>query len=70
MITAIDTNVIGALWDQDARLSQAAQSALDAALGRGGLIIAAPVFSELLACPGRDESFLDSFLGDTAITVD
>ncbi|SRR6266545_2214897 len=70
MITAIDTNIIVALWDQDDRLSQAAQSALDAALAHGGLTIAAPVFAELLACPGRDETFLDSFLSDTAITVD
>jgi predicted nucleic acid-binding protein len=41
MTTAIDTNVIVALWDRDTRLNSAAQSALDAALGRGGLIIAA-----------------------------
>jgi hypothetical protein len=70
MTTAIDTNVIVALWDQDASLNSAAQSALDAALGRGGLVIAAPVFAELLACPGRDQAFLDRFILDAGIVVD
>ena len=70
MTTAIDTNVIVALWDRDATLNSAAQSALDAALGRGGLIIAAPVFAELMACPGRDQAFLDMFFHDAGIVVD
>lgn len=70
MITAIDTNVIVALWDKGPDLSSDAQSALDRALGRGGLVIAAPVLAELLACPGRDEAFLDVFLNDTGITVE
>lgn len=70
MITAIDTNVIVALWDKGPDFSLDAQSALDRALGGGGLVICAPVFAELLAWPGRDEAFLDVFLNDTGITVD
>jgi len=70
MITVVDTNIIVALWDKDPSLSSAAQSALDAALERGGLIIAAPVFAELMACPGRDEAFLNSFFEDTGIMID
>jgi hypothetical protein len=70
MTTAIDTNVIVALWDRDTRLNSAAQSALDAALGRGGLTIAAPVFAELMACPGRDQAFLDMFFLDAGIAID
>jgi hypothetical protein len=70
MTVAIDTNVIVALWDRDASLSSAAQLALDAALERGGLIISAPVFAELIACPGRNETFVQSFLEDTGIAVD
>ena len=70
MTTAVDTNVIVALWDKDPGLSAAAQRALDAALGQGGLIVAAPVFAELLACPGRDKAFLDAFFQDTGITID
>jgi hypothetical protein len=70
MTTAIDTNVIVALWDRDTPLNSAAQSALDAALGRGGLIIAAPVFAELMVCPGRDQAFLDLFFQDAGILID
>ncbi len=70
MITAIDTNVIGALWDRDPALSSAAQAALDSALGQGSLLVSAPVFAELLAAPGRDESLLDRFFRDTGISVD
>lgn len=70
MTTAIDTNVIVTLWDQDPALSLAAQTALDAAFNRGGLIAAAPVFAELLAAPGRTENFLNSFLEETGIAVD
>jgi len=70
MTTAIDTNVIVALWDKDDAVNSAAQSALDAALRRGHLVIPAPVFAELVACPGRSEAFLDAFLKDTGISVD
>jgi predicted nucleic acid-binding protein len=70
MTTAVDTNVIVALWDKDPSLSSAAQSALDEALERGGLVVAAPVFAELAACPGRAEAFLDAFFVETGITID
>lgn len=70
MTTAIDTNVVVALWDKDAILSSAAEIALDAAFHRGNLVVAAPVFSELMAAPGRSERFVNSFLEDTAIAVD
>lgn len=70
MTTAIDSNVIVALWDRDPGLSSAAQSALDAALGRGTLVTSATVFAELLAAPGRQEAFLDSFFGETGIQID
>lgn len=70
MTTAIDTNVIVALWDKDDAVNSAAQAALDAALRRGRLVIPAPIFAELRACPGRSEAFLDAFLKDTGISVD
>jgi predicted nucleic acid-binding protein len=68
--TAIDTNVIIALWDRDSRLSLAAQHALERALVRGGLLLSAPVFAELLAAPGRTEAFVTRFLDETGIGVD
>ena len=70
MTTAIDTNILVALWHEDDSLNTLARSALDAALGRGSLVIAAPVFAELLAAPSRDEAFLDSFCRETGISVD
>jgi len=70
MTTAIDTNIFAALWDEDNTLNLTAQASLDAALGRGSLVISGSVFAELLACPGRNEEFLDSFLKETGIAVD
>ncbi len=70
MSTAIDTNVIVALWDSDAALSRDAETALDAAFKRGNLIVAAPVFAELIAAPGRSEDFVSLFLEENGIAVD
>ncbi len=70
MTTAVDTNVVVALWDRDPVLSSAAQSALDTALSRGRLVVGAPVFAELMAAPGRSEPFLNSFVKDTGIGVE
>ena len=70
MTTSVDTNVIVALWDRDPAVSHAAQKALDAALGRGSLVLSAPVFAELIAAPGRTEAFLDKFCSHTGIRVE
>jgi predicted nucleic acid-binding protein len=70
MTTAIDTNVVIALWDRNPALNLAAEKALEAALGRGELIAAAPVFAELIAAPGRSEAFIGSFFEETGIRVD
>lgn len=70
MTTAVDTNVITALWDSNDTLNQRAQVALDQALERGSLVVAAPVFAELLALPGRSESFLETFFRESGVAVD
>jgi predicted nucleic acid-binding protein len=70
MTTAVDTNIFVALWDESEAQKPAARPALDAALRRGSLIVAAPVYSELLAFPSRSESFLDRFFRETGIYVD
>src|SRR5579864_4124441 len=70
MNTALDTNIIVALWDPDEALNLDVQSALDAALGHGKLIIASPVYAELMAFPSRTEAFLDTFFSDTGIQID
>ncbi len=70
MTTAIDTNVVVALWDKDPALSLAAQTALEAAFRRGSLVVSAPVFAELMAAPGRTETFVTAFVEETGIAVD
>lgn len=70
MITAVDTNLIVALWNTDPKLNLIAQKALDGAIGKGGLVISAPVFAELLAAPSRTESFVEAFVVNTGISVD
>lgn len=70
MTTAVDSNVVIALWDKDSALSLAAQNALEAAFHRGNLVAAVPVFAELIAAPGRTETFVGSFFEDTGIAID
>ena len=70
MTTAIDTNIIVALWDADSGVALAARAALDAAFHGGNLIMAAPVFAELIAAPRRTETFVFEFLEDTGIAID
>jgi predicted nucleic acid-binding protein len=70
MTTAVDTNVLVALWDADESLNGAAQSALDTAQSRGGLVIPAPVFAELMAFPRRTVEFLENFCAETGIQID
>ena len=69
MTTSVDTNVIVALWDRDPAVSNTAQKALDEALGRGSLVLSAPVFAELIAAPGRTGAFFNAFCSDTGIRV-
>ena len=70
MISAVDTNVIVALWDADERGHLTALDLLDDAASRGGVLICGAVFGELLACPGRTEEFVNGFLDDADISVD
>jgi predicted nucleic acid-binding protein len=70
MTTAIDTNIIVALWDADSGVDLAARIALDAAFHRGNLTVAAPVFAELIAATGRTETFVAAFLADAGIAID
>ena len=70
MTTVVDSNVIVGLWDRDDALNASAQSALDAALAQGDLVVPAPVYAELMAFAGRTESFLDAFFRETSIAVD
>jgi len=70
MISAIDTNVIVALWDADKRGHLTALDLLDEAASRGGIVICGAVYGELLACPGRSLNFVNEFLDDADVAVD
>lgn len=70
MTTAIDTNIIVALWDSDDTLHRPAREALDAALARGSLVICGAVHAELIAAPGRTAAFVDRFCDTTGIAVE
>lgn len=70
MTTAIDSNVLVALWNEDDALNAEAAGALEAVAVRGTLVIAAPVYVELRTVPDRDERAIDFFLSKTGIDVD
>jgi hypothetical protein len=69
MRTAIDTNVLSALWSKEPPAPDIARN-LGNAKTEGGLVVAAPVYAELLAYPKATESFVNTFLADTGIDVD
>ena len=69
MRTAIDTNVLSALWSKEPAASEIARS-LGNAKAEGGLVVSGPVYAELLAYPKATESFVNGFLADTGIAVD
>jgi predicted nucleic acid-binding protein len=70
MTTAIDSNVLVALWNSDDSLNRSAQKALRAARSGGPLVISAPVFAELVAALSRNEAFIDSFCSETSIAIE
>ena|SRR5690242_8001955 len=70
MTTAVDTNILAVLWDPEDRLNIPVRAALDGALEHGSLIVAAPVYAELLGFPSRNEAFLNYFFKESGIFVD
>ena len=70
MTTAIDTNILVTLWDEDDTLHVPVRRALEGVFERGKLVIAGAVYAELLAAPGRTEEFLDRFCEETRIGVE
>jgi predicted nucleic acid-binding protein len=70
MTTAIDTNVVTALWNNDDALNVRAQAALDGVFDRGKLVVSGVVYAELLAAPARTEEFVDQFLHAAAIDIE
>jgi predicted nucleic acid-binding protein len=69
MRTAIDTNILSALWSREQLATDVAKKLGDAKID-GGLVIGAPVYAELLAHPKATEAFLSNFISDTGIVLD
>ena len=69
MRTAIDTNILSALWSNEP-LAEKIPERLGEAKKHGALLIAPVVYVELLAYPRATESFVSGFLSQTGITVD
>ena len=67
--TAIDSNVIVALWSREPTASHMA-ALLRNARTAGPLVVAAPVWAELHAAPGATAAFVARFLVDTGIERD
>ena len=70
MTTALDTNILVALWTKDDALNEKAQSMLDDAHSRGPMVISAVVYAELLAEQQRNEAFVDGFCNEAGIEVE
>lgn len=70
MTTAIDSNVIVALWNEDETQNLTAKKTLGESQMRGGLVICGAVYAELMAAPGRSETFVDRFCEEAGIVVE
>ncbi len=70
MITAVDTNIFIVLWSGTLEASSVARKALERASQTRTLVIAPPVYAELIAAPDRTRNDIDTFLHRTKIEVD
>ena len=69
MRTAVDTNILSALWSKEPAATGGA-TLLGEAKQSGAVIISGVVYAELLAYPGATEAFVNQFCDDTGITID
>jgi predicted nucleic acid-binding protein len=70
LTTAIDSNILISLWDEEDALNLEAKHALTMAAQRGEMVIAAPVYVEIRTPADRDEELVERFLRRTGISVD
>ena len=69
MITALDTNILSALWSGGGAAA-GITSGLSGASAGGAVIVCGAVYAELLAYPGSSVEFIEAFLSDTRIEVE
>jgi hypothetical protein len=68
MRTAVDTNVLSAIWGRESNARELSRELAEARRS-GSVIICGPVFAEAMACPGSTESFVRIFLEQTGVQV-
>jgi predicted nucleic acid-binding protein len=69
MRTAVDTNILSALWSAEPR-SDELSNTLEETAAEGALVICPVVYAELLAHPKASPDFVDDFLAATDILID
>ena len=69
MRTALDTNIVSALWSNEPGAGKIANQ-LDDARQQGAVLISGIVYCELLAYPNATEEYVNDFCADTGITID
>lgn len=69
MRTAIDSNIISAIWSGEPSVPKLLQQLAEAKLS-GALLISPVVFAELHAYPDATEKFILNFLQTTRVVVD
>jgi len=68
--TALDTNVLSALWNDNDALNRLATKTLTEVQQESGMVICGAVYAELLGAPGRTEEFVDRFCEEAGIVVE
>lgn len=68
MRTALDTNIISALWSNEANALSLAQHLRQARLD-GAVLLSGVVYAELLAYPRANEDLIHRFAAETGTTI-
>jgi predicted nucleic acid-binding protein len=69
MKTALDSNILSALWSSEPS-APLVRAELKRARAQGALVVSGPVYVELAAHPLVSKGFVDRFLFETEITVE
>jgi predicted nucleic acid-binding protein len=69
MRTALDSNILSAIWSAEPSAPRVRQQLIDAR-SRGNLVISGPVYVELMAHPLIKSGVLDQLLKDASVEID
>lgn len=69
MKTALDSNILSALWSNEPSALKI-ETELEFARSQGGVLICAPVYIEVMAHPLASRAFVQEFLDETGIQVE